>query len=278
MLKSLNNFISLYIDTFKLFGRFKAWLLLLCIFLVNWLILYSHYQYTNPLFYNTITWWTELWDAKYAGGFTHYPGHFILLPYYFSYAKQFVGILIEGGLLGAAALVFYRYIYTETEIKRYTIKETLKNWMHLTLGWGILNGILAGGYYYLPKVLDTFLWASPRRQMMFDYGLIPFFTILIVALFFFTIPYIAIYRSNVLSGVKNSLLIFIKRPIFMLFISGSLMLVPIIISLILKDPSVLVEKFRPELIYWLLLFGIVNSLFVNFFWMGIAVNFISEEE
>lgn len=278
MLKSINQFISLFLDTFKLFGRVKAWLLLCCIVFVNWLLLYSHYNFTDPMFYGVISWWTELWDAQYAAGFTHYPGHFILLAYYYSYAKLFIGLLIEGGLLGAVAVVFYRYIFADTEKLKHSFQSTMKNWMHLTLGWIILNGILTIGHYYIPKMLSSVLLGSPRRQMLFEYGLLPSFDIIIVALFFFTIPYIAIYRTTVLAGIINSLKIFIKRPIFTLFLAGAILSVPIILSLIMSNPSVLVDKFKPSIIYWLLMGGIFIDLFVNFFWMGTAVNFLSEEE
>lgn len=278
MLKSINYFISLFLDTFKLFGRVKAWLFLLCIFFVNWLLLYSHYQFTEPLFYGFVSWWTELWDPQYAGGFTHYPGHFILLSYYYNEARWFVSLFIEGGLLGAVAVVFYRYIFTDIETPKFSIRASFINWIHVTLGWSFINCLLYAGYKYLPMLFESFLWSSPRRQMMFDYGVIPMFNIIVVALFFFTVPYIAIYRTNVINGLKNSILIFFKRPILTLFLSGALLLVPIILSLIMNNPVALVDKFKPVIVYWLLFGGIVVDLFVNFFWMGTAVNYLSDEE
>ncbi len=278
MLKSINYFISLFLDTFKLFGRVKAWLLFLSLGFVYWLLLYSHYQFTDPLFYGFIAWWTKLWDPQYAGGFTHYPGHFILMSYYYSSAKLFIGFFIEGGLLGAAAAVFYRYIFTETKETNYSLSSNLNNWLHLSLSWGILNAVLFAGYKFLPQIFASFLWSSPRRQMIFDYGVIPLFNILIVAIFFFAIPYIAIYRTNVLNGIIQSFKIFIRRPIFTFFLAAAILTVPLILSLILNNPAVLVDKFKPILIYWLLLAGIVLDIFVNFFWMGTAVNFLSDEE
>ena len=278
MLKSINSFIALFIDTFKLFGRLKAWLLLLCILFVNWLLLYSHYQFTEPLFYSTVTWWTELWDVQYAGGFTHYPGHFILLAYYYSSAKLFIGFLLEGGLLGAVAVVFYKHIYANTDKINTSIKEKIMHWFHLSLAWGFLNGVLFAGYTFFPQILESFLDGSPRRQLLFEYGAIPLFNIIIVALFFFAIPYIAIYRTNVISGLKNSLLMFFKRPIYILFLSGVILSVPILISFILADSVELVSKFKPVMIYVLLLISIVVDLLVNFFWIGTAVNYLSEDD
>ncbi len=265
-------------ETFKLFGRAKAWFFLLCILIANGLLLYAHYNFTHPLFYSTITWWTELWDAQFAGGFTHYPGHFILLAYYYSSAKLFIGFLIEGGLLGAVALVFYRHIYSDIENSKLTIKSYLSNWMHLSLAWGVLNGILYAGYKFLPQIFADFLWSSPRRQMIFDYGLIPMFNILIVALFFFAIPYIAIYRTNVIDGLVQSLKLFVKRPLFILFLSTAILAVPLVLSAIMNNTSVLVEKFNPSITYILLIIGLGVDLFVNFFWIGTAVNYLSDDE
>ncbi len=256
----------------------KAWLLLLCISLVYWLLLYSHYDFANPIFYSTIHWWTELWDSQYAGGFTHYPGHFILLSYYYSSAKLFIGLLIEGGILGAVALVFYRYIFTDTKATNLSIAAYLTNWLHLSLCWGILNGILYAGYKFFPLILADFLWSSPRRQMMFDYGFIPLFNVLVVALFFFAIPYIAIYRTNVLTGIKFSIMTFLRRPIFTFFLAAIILTAPLILAFIMSNPSEIVAKFNPIMVYLLLCTGIVIDLFVNFFWMGTAVNYLSEED
>ena len=278
MLKSINQFIALYVNTFKLFGKFKAWLLLFIIVAANWLLLYSHNNFTEPLFYGFITWWTNLWDAQYAGGFTHYPGHFILLSYYFSSAKLFLGLLIEGGLLGAASIILYKSLYSDIEKQNHTLKQNIKSWLNLSVGWAILNGILYAGYRFLPEIFSSFLWSSPRRQMIFDYGVIPFFNILVFAILFYTIPYIAIYRTNVLVGIKNSFRMFIKRPIFNLILSFSIMAVPITVSIIMMNPVTLVEKFKPEVVYYGLSLGLIVDLFVNFFWMGTAVNYISDEE
>lgn len=278
MLKSLNQLIALYLNTFKLFGRIKAWAFLLLIVLAYWILLYSHNNFTDPIFYGFISWWTNFWDAQYAGGFTHYPGHFILLSYYFSSAKLFLGFFLEGGLLGATAVVFYKYIYSDIENKNYTFQQNFKNWMNLIVGWAILNAILYAGYKFLPEIFSSFLWSSPRRQMLFNFAVIPFFNILVFALFFYTIPYIAIYRANVLVALKKSVSLFLKRPIFNFILSLTILFVPITISILMMDPSNLVDKFKPEIIYIGLTISLIADLFVNFFWIGTAVNYLSDQE
>jgi len=37
----------------------------------------------SPVFYGFIKFWTGLFGDQQAAGFTHYPGHFLLLPYFF---------------------------------------------------------------------------------------------------------------------------------------------------------------------------------------------------
>jgi hypothetical protein len=40
----------------------------------------------------------------------------------------------------------------------------------------------------------------------------------------------------------------------------------------------IVQKFKPELVYWLLLAGLVVDILFFFFWMGTAVRFLVDEE
>ncbi|MDH4157989.1 MAG: hypothetical protein OEW00_12015, partial [candidate division Zixibacteria bacterium] len=98
----INLFIGLAVDTLKQFGRGKIWLILFLYFLIDWLVLYAHYDFASPVFYTLISVWTGLVDSQRAAGFTHYPDQFLLMPYYFGWAKLLVGALVEGAFLGAA--------------------------------------------------------------------------------------------------------------------------------------------------------------------------------
>jgi len=246
--------------------------------LIEFIILYAHYNFSEPLFFTSVSFWTHLLNEQFAIGFTHYPGHFILLPYYFSFAKLFAGILFEGALLGGAAVIFYNYLYEPSEKTPRKPFDLFSSWFQLSAAWAILNGILTAAHLFLPKLLSPLLYQSPRRQMVFDYGVLPFIDILVIGLLFFAIPWIAIYRVNLLSGIKHSLKIFISRPIFCFLLSFTILIVPMVLAQILNHPNLIVNKFKPEMIYWLLFGGLIVDLFVNFFWMGTAANYLSENE
>jgi hypothetical protein len=40
----------------------------------------------------------------------------------------------------------------------------------------------------------------------------------------------------------------------------------------------IIEKFRPELVYWVLLAGLAVNALASFLWMGTAVRFLIDEE
>ena len=276
MLKSINQFIGLFVESFKLFGQVKAWMFLLVIFIVDGILLLAHYQFYSPVFYTIITWWTQTLNDQYAAGFTHYPGHFILFPYYYNIAKLIVGLFIEGALLGGTAVVFYRYFFNLTDPDKRIFGSTIHAWIQLSLGWVFINGILTAAHLYLPDLLRSFLHQSPRRQLVFDYGVMPAIDIVVVALCFFIIPYIAIYRTNIFSALLSSIKIFFKHPFFCLFLSVSILILPLIFAAILNHPNIIVEKFKPEMVYWLLFAALGADVFVNFFWMSTAVGFMAD--
>jgi hypothetical protein len=152
LVTSINRFIGLFFDTFKQFGRGRIWLLLLAYFLLNWLFLYAHYNFVSPFFYGLIKFWTGLFGDQQATGFTHYPGHFLLLPYFFGWAKFYLGIILEGAVLGAVALMFSHAIQLTAQVERQTFKRVVSSWIHLVLAWLLINGLILLANLYVPSV------------------------------------------------------------------------------------------------------------------------------
>ena len=278
MLKALNNFIALFVDSFMLFGRVKAWMLLLVIFCVNYLVLFSHTYFYEFSISSLIIDWVNILNTQYAVAFTHYPGHYILLPYFYGITKLLTGALFEGAILGFVAVIFYRYIIRQNTPTKYTISSFISLWVQLAVGWIIINGLITGGHYLLPKLLEPILHGSPRREMIFEYFLMPGYDIVIFALLFFAIPFTAIYRVNIFNGLMNSVKIFFTRPVFCLFLAAVIMSLPILLGLLLNQPYFIVTKFRPEMIFWILLLSIGTDIFVNFFWMSTSVGYLSDLE
>lgn len=275
---AVNRFISLYVDTFKQLGRGRIWLLLVGYFLLNGLLLYAHYNFLSPLFYGFISFWTSLFHDQQAGGFTHYPGHFILLPHFFGWAKFFLGMILEGAILGAVALIFYDSFLDIPRAERSSTRTLFSSWVHLVLSWVLINGLILLVNLELPKLLKPLLVYSPRRIQALEFVLLPLLYIVVLALFFFMLPRVAIYRESFLRALKGALRMFIRNPITCFSLSLVLLTVPIFISFISNHATEIVEKFKPEVVYWILLAGLVADALFYFFWMGTAVRFLVEEE
>lgn len=278
VISSINRFIGLFLDTFKQFGRGRIWLLLFGYFLLDWLLLYSHYNFVSPAFYGFIKFWTGLFGSQQATGFTHYPGHFLLLPYFFGWGKFYLGIIFEGAVLGAAALMFYDSFLDAGKEERSSLKTILASWIHLVLAWLLINGLIMVANLQLPELLEPWLAGSPRRVKAFEFVLLPFIYVVVLALFFFMVSSVAVYRENFLKALKRSLRIFVRNPFTCFFLSLIVLAVPVFVSIIGSRSGEIVQKFKPELVYWLLLTGLVVDIFFYFFWIGTAVRFLVDEE
>ena len=278
LLSGINHFIGLFLDSLRSLGRGRIWFLLLLNLLINLLVLYSHYDFQSPIFYGVINWWTNLFDSGRAIGFTHYPGHLLLLPYFNGWAKFFVSMAVEGAILGGVAVAFFRTFVDVGKRERQSVAGALWLWVQLILAWLLVNGLILLVNTQLPDLVTDFLQGSPRRQDVFDLLVLPSIYVVILALFYFAIPFAAIYRTNIIKAAGNSIRIFFQRPITCLALAAFMLAVPVIIGATVGQQELIVDKFKPELIYWLLLVGLVVDVFVNFFWMGTAARVLAEEE
>ena len=278
LVRSINRFITLCHDTFRQLGRGRIWLVLGVFFLLNWLVLYAHYKPLSPIFYGPIKLWADIFGAKVATGFFHYPGHFLVLPQLFDYAKLALGFLFEGAVLGLVALMFFDSYLQVKKPEASPLKLVLSSWFQLMLGWLLLNGLMLIVILYLPQYLIDWLWGSPRRIATFEFGMVPAIFTLLLSLFYFVIPVIAVYGDNVFEALRRSLSIFWRNPLTCIALALVVVVSQTIVSVAAGRPVTIIEKFRPDLVYWVLLAGLVFNCLASFFWMGTAVRFLIEEE
>lgn len=274
-LDRINRFLGLFLGTFRNLFAGKIWLMLFIYLFANWFILFAHHNFSSPFFYKIISVWSVIFGEEQFQVFTHYPGHFLLLGVYFGWAKFVFGLIFEGLLLGFIAREFYgRYNKPNIEFSK-TLKQS---WLSLLAGWVIINGLLLIISIELPELLQDYLWSSPRRQLIFDYLILPSIFIFIFSLFYFVLPGIAIYGWSVLKSISVSVKYFISNPITCLLLAGVVLSGPILISFVNNHPEIIVEKFKPGLVYLLLIGGLVLDILANFFWIGTSVKFLSDEE
>ena len=274
----INRIIGLFVDTLKQFGKGRIWGWLLLYFLIDLLVLEAHYYYTSPMLHGFMSLWTGLFPEEQVTGFSHYPGHFIMLPYFFEWGKLAVGLIIEGLLIGASAILFYESYVTVPKEDRFKFKDLLPSWIHLVLAYLIMNGILVAVSYFIPSLLSEWLAYSPRRILLFNWILMPGIYIVIVSLFIYMVPSIAVYRDNVLQALTRSLKTFFRNPITTIIVVAIILSASIIISNILSNTVTMVENFKPEIVYWILLGSLIVELIMHFLWMGTTVSLLVDEE
>ncbi|RKX26534.1 MAG: hypothetical protein DRP47_08025 [Candidatus Zixiibacteriota bacterium] len=278
VIEGINRLIALFIEVFKQVGRGRIWLWLLLYFILQWLILEAHSEFPLPFLYGLISFWTGLFGEQVATGFRHYPGHFLLLPFFFEWARLIFGLIVEGLILGAVSLLFYESFVSVPREDRFRFRELLPRWIHLVLAYVVLNGILMGLGFMLPDLMEGVLDHSPRRIAFFEWVLLPSLYAVVVALLLAVVPSIVIYRDNIFQALGRSLRLFIHNPMTCLVISGIVLAGPVVIANISSNPARIVDNFKPELVYWVLVVGLVIDMFVHFVWMGAAVRLLLAEE
>ncbi|MCD6249793.1 MAG: hypothetical protein J7J98_05620 [candidate division Zixibacteria bacterium] len=272
LLDSINQFLRLFIGTFRQFGRGRIWLPLVAYFALQWLVLYAHYDFLRPPFYNMVTLWTSFFGSEMATAYSHYPQHFLLLGQFSGWAKLGVGLILEGLVLGMVAGMFHHRI-TGSEPGR----SALNAWLDLVLVWVVINGLMLIAGMFLPGWLGSLI-NSPRRLLALNLGLLPFLYTLIFALFFMAIPMVMVRGYNGLKAIVESVGLFIRRPFTFFCLATTIVAGPILLGAIVSRPAGIVDSFKPELVYWLLVASLVVEMIAYFFWMGTAVIFLNEDD
>jgi len=278
LIERINRFVGFFVRTFLLFGRVRAWGWLLALFLFNWLILYIFYSYPGGLADGLVRFWIYdvplPWFTKeMADAFGHYPQQFLLLAVYVGTFKLVAALFIEGPIFGLVSREFYRHVSnrnTENQVNTGW-------WIKLMLTWLVLNGLMFIAGEVFPDWLQSVV-NGPRRQLAFSYGFLPLVYICLFALQFFAVPLAAIRKVNFIQAVLGGLRAFLSNPFTCFFLAAFILVIPTWIGAVNGDPIKIIDRFRPELTYWLLLVGLAVEVLANFFWLGIAARFIHEEE
>ncbi|UCC43260.1 MAG: hypothetical protein JSU65_08925 [Candidatus Zixiibacteriota bacterium] len=267
------------VDTVAQIRRGKILLVLVLYFAINWLILYALYNFSSPAFHGAVTWWVALIDSLTgsadAEAFDHFPNHLYFLAGKFGWAKILTGLLFESLALGLVAAMFNSRFVTGGLDRSYN-RSFLRLWPHLVLAWLLVNLLTIAVGEFLPRLLAP-LTETPRRLLALQVVLLPAGFTLVFGAFMFTIPCLAVYRENIGRAIVRSLRIFIHNPVTCLVLAALVLALPVALSTISSNPVRIVESFRPELVYWLLLLGLIVEMPANFLWMGATVRFLADQ-
>ncbi len=278
-LKNFNHFLSILLDTLRAAARGRIWLVLLGYAAIMALGLLALYRCFTPVTYPfskvvlALASFIGGWSAQ---GFYQYPSQFLILPVAHSWFKVVVAVLFEGLILGSVALMFHRY-FTGADTATRSTRSLWSSWGHFILASLLLNLLLIL-LSFVPGMLQTFMEGNPRRQLIFELAVAPVIYALLQALFFFVIPSIALYGENIFQALARSFRAFFHRPLTCFFLAAAALIPPTLIGLAANHPDVIIDKFHPELMYWVLLLGVVADMIFNFLWTGTAVRFLVDEE
>ncbi|MEW6049647.1 MAG: hypothetical protein AB1644_01085 [Candidatus Zixiibacteriota bacterium] len=278
LLKHLNDFVTLFVDTLKQMGRWRVWLVLGVYVLIGWLLLYVHYKALSPVLYGTVKFWTSLFGEEASNRFFHYPGQFFYLSYFFGWAKLIMAVVLEGLFLGTTISLF-RSAFSGGELRiGASLRSQVAVWVHLIGVSVIFNALITLAGMLLPILFAPWITGYARRTLAFDFVFMPFVFTVLLSLFYFAIPSVAIRRLSIWRAIGRSLRTFARRPFTCFFMSGLILAAPVLLAATADRADFIISKLRPELMYWLLLAGLLAEMIANFFWMGTAARFMAEEE
>jgi hypothetical protein len=278
LVKDINYFLLLFADTFRTFRRGTIWLVLFAYFVVMSLLLYAYLNYFSPVFYPLAKATVILAGKEATERFFHYPGHFLYLPAVFGWSKTFVAIIFDGLFLGSAALLIRQEYLGRSNSSASRDKSLLSSWGHLILASFAFNLLIFAAGFLLPLALQSLLSGYARRGLLFEFVVLPAVYSLILAIFFVVIPRIALYGDSFMRALGLSWKSFIRRPLTSFFLAGIILFVPILIATIANHSDIIIGKFYPELVYWILWVGLGADLLANYFWMGTSVRLLVDNE
>ncbi|MCP4703562.1 MAG: hypothetical protein GY865_03050 [candidate division Zixibacteria bacterium] len=193
--------------------------------------------------------------------FEHYPTIYLMLPYLFQWFKIALGLIFEGLAVGLTVVLAIK-VLNISGFGDLKLSFARNRWLYLALAWTLITALLWALNRYLPVLFTDLLDSSPRRQMAFDFAM-RLLTVGFYSIFIYVLPALIVYKNSFITAFKTSFSFFIKNPIFSFFLA----LIPILltwpISFITSKANVIIEKFSPELILYLLSIGIFIDFIVN---------------
>ena len=272
----LNRLIELYLSTIRNAGKIGLWIPFFVYSVLQFLLLWLLTSYVNPSIYPVLSPPLGLAAGKQAPLFSHYPALFLMLPMIFQWGKLILGVLFEGLASGITALMFATAFSKSNEINS-PYKTSISRWPQLLIAWTCITAFLLVVNWLLPDIFAGLLQSSPRRIVAFEI-LMQLFTVLLYSIFVYAVPAIVVYDKGVWQAFAVSMRFFARYPIFSFFLAFIPFLISVPTTYLSSKSSVIVDKFSPELVFYILLIGIVADLLVNFFTTGAVVKFLVEEK
>jgi len=271
----LNRFIALYVFVLKKCGRLKTWLPFFLYGILQFLLLLLLVNYVNSYVYPVLSPIISLFGDIEKQMFHHYPGLYLLLPSVYQWIKIFAGILFEGLAVGLSVVLFLR-IYGAERDEKLRLSFAFRRWLHLIAVWTVITAILVVVNMYAPRIFAEQLVAAPRRMLAFDI-ILRLISVIMYSLFIYAVPAVIVYKNNALRALLTSWRLFFRYPVFSFFLAFIPYLLSIPISYMVGRADAIIDKFTPELVFYLLAIGIALDMIINYVITGTVVKFLLDE-
>jgi hypothetical protein len=273
LLNRINNFIFTYLEVFKSFKRFSLWIPFFIYALLQVVLLLILLSFPSR-----VSGWifVPLLKKLYGEAVLHYPTFFVLLPAVLNRADLILG-LIFGIILDGAAVFMFCSHFTQARISFFSgIKLALsKYWMLFILD---IFKLLVIGVMKIPFWLfKDMAVGSPRRGFALEMGCL-ILGVIYTGIFIYTTPAVIWRGRKLWKAIMDSWKIYIHN----FFSTFLFIFIPLVINLpvnFLKGRSgILIAKFSPEIVTWVVVLGVFFSILVNFILWGTITKFYLEEE
>ncbi len=231
-------------------------------------------NYVNPYIYPVLRPLVGLLGAGRADFFGHYPELYLLLPTVYQWGKLIIGLVFEGLFIGISSVYFMR-LFRRREAKT-GASLAFRKWPSLLVVWTIVTGILLAINFYLPDLFGDMLFKSPRRAIAFEVFKV-FLTIAVYSVFIYAVPAVIVFRKGIPGAFGATFKYFARNPFFSFFLALVPFLFSLPISYATSNVTTIVDKFTPELVFYILTAGIFIDFVSNYFITGTVVKFLIEE-
>jgi hypothetical protein len=275
LVDNFNRLVGLYVSVLKAVPRIKIWVPFMVYALLQAALLVLCVSYVNPLIYPILSPLVGLLGDKTAAAFGHYPGLYLFLPTVFQWAKLVLGLIFEGLAAGMTAVLFLWFFQLP---RKSTLRLTyaVSKWPHLLLTWVAITALLFAVNWLLPYAFSESLRGSPR--LLFAFGIaLRILTVFLYSIFVYAVPSVIVHKTTFVGALGRSIRLFMSHPVFSFF----LVLIPYLLSVptsfLANRSDVIISRFSPELVFYILLVAVIADLIINFAITGAAVGFLLEE-
>ncbi|UCD94709.1 MAG: hypothetical protein JSU69_01265 [Candidatus Zixiibacteriota bacterium] len=273
---TLNRLLGLYLAALKSVGRFRLWLPFFLYAVLQIVLLLLCVSYVNPRLYPVLSPLVSLLGQRNAEMFGHYPELYLLLPYVFQWGKLFLSIIFEGLAIGLTSALFVIAFHSKGR-PRLKLSPVFARWPQLLITWAVITGVIYLVNWLVPEIFSEYLQGSPRRVVIFEM-VMRIIGVIIYAVFVYAVPAIIVRGEGIVRALKTSVSYFAGHPFFTFL----LVLIPFLFTLpttyLSAKAGIVVTKFSPELMFYILLGAIIVDMVINFVLTGAVVKFLVEDK